>query len=984
MAKACLKFEEAVNSVIKPLKQDLAGKDRELVNGVSLIVDSREDQLYRERINALSQDYGIGLEEKELPAGDYLFSRNGQLFPLVIERKSWSDIADSVLSKGVANRRLDCVKLGTNYSCCPRGNCQFCKMKRSGCSQIMFIIEGSRCTGRDVRKSKCTAEKRCQACRALMDRHGSTVTQDELELVLNKLQAKHGCYIHFTRNFNETITSLLAISDILRDGVCFASKMSSKVYNKDTISYHEFCANTNGSGTDNEDVTKEVASDEVLEWQSDALFNVVAKNRDDWISSLSKELGSNNAEENTVTSRKRSCSKSNVGASSKRQRSSSSNNDGEIINIDDSDDDSDSCTSVDLLHESQDSVQIIDDFPGIEENNSQDSVQIIDDLIQDSTVDESITESENRGDSAISPGINLDKLPFLILRGYDECDDRFQKHMNIIWRLCYDERRGTTCVNENATQSLESLVNSSPFPFLPRTSVVFSLLRLQVKSGLHVRILARSFLGDDLKAKLSGTSVLASAGQLRSDDSSAKKLSEEHSNYTTQVSTQRHVSLLSANEGNDNSRQNFPSSTSLSTPKSPPRRISTSSSIPHPSSGIERSCKGGSASEVSNKFPSSQGRLQAIEARLRRFDRSQSECREAFDIHDSPSASQSREDAWSCHVCTHKNPFTSGVCEMCKDTNQQELKHAQSGSTDHESSGNTSHAKNIWICQACTLENLSIAPICEICQTKSPHTPFDDNCREPSANRSKERNDEWSCLDCTLKNTSDAPVCKACQAKNPLVQPDFTLDHGTSSSSSNMAYTSFKTNVHEPNIWKCSYCTFHNSLLAPICGGCEKQNPKVTSKNPPQQSSTSMSTRFYQPIATSSSSVANVIPGILSSSSPISSTKKKAVTCGACGKIGHNRGTATPQTCDAYYDEAEVERREKKARKQREKAIQAEQDYKQLEREENDRLIRQERLKREMEAMQRDMERTQELNKEEIKRRKKRAEALKRRADKNL
>jgi len=34
--------------------------------------------------------------------------------------------------------------------------------------------------------------------------------------------------------------------------------------------------------------------------------------------------------------------------------------------------------------------------------------------------------------------------------------------------------------------------------------------------------------------------------------------------------------------------------------------------------------------------------------------------------------------------------------------------------------------------------------------------------------------------------------------------------------------------------------------------------------------------------------------------------------CGACGAHGHNRATATAQNCAAFYDEAEVERRNKK------------------------------------------------------------------------
>ena len=110
------------------------------------------------------------------------------------------------------------MKLGADLSnvCSCSGNCQLCKMKRCGCSQIMFIIEGERCLGSDsLHRSakKCTQENPCSVCRLLKERHN--LTQDVLEGVLHRLQVEHGCYIHYTRSYNDTIQSLFDLKQIL-------------------------------------------------------------------------------------------------------------------------------------------------------------------------------------------------------------------------------------------------------------------------------------------------------------------------------------------------------------------------------------------------------------------------------------------------------------------------------------------------------------------------------------------------------------------------------------------------------------------------------------------------------------------------------------------------------------------------------------------------------------------------------------------------
>eukprot|EP00956_Cyclotella_meneghiniana_P016834 scaffold26931_cov52-Cyclotella_meneghiniana.AAC.1 len=65
------------------------------------------------------------------------------------------------------------------------------------------------------------------------------------------------------------------------------------------------------------------------------------------------------------------------------------------------------------------------------------------------------------------------------------------------------------------------------------------------------------------------------------------------------------------------------------------------------------------------------------------------------------------------------------------------------------------------------------------------------------------------------------------------------------------------------------------------------------------------------------------------------STKKK-VKCGACGHEGHNRSTATENNCPAYYNEEEVDRREKLKQKNLAKIEEARQKIERLEREEEE------------------------------------------------
>jgi len=115
------------------------------------------------------------------------------------------------------------------------------------------------------------------------------------------------------------------------------------------------------------------------------------------------------------------------------------------------------------------------------------------------------------------------------------------------------------------------------------------------------------------------------------------------------------------------------------------------------------------------------------------------------------------------------------------------------------------------------------------------------------------------------------------------------------------------------------------------------------------------------------------------SSSPAPSSKASNKKCGACGNEGHTRASATEFNCPAYFDEKEVERREK-ARKKREQAIEEEkQKIRAIENESANAERMQAELARQIEELKRNRERAEDFRKEELKRRKQKVKRLEKR-----
>ncbi|KAL3809365.1 hypothetical protein ACHAXA_004368 [Cyclostephanos tholiformis] len=109
LAEKCADFDNAVNCVI-PLRNIIETHIKSNAN-LSLCLNAREDVHLIERMKMRCEDEKVPFVVRELPADDCLFiDQSGPqeyVLLLVIERKSWSDLADSCLGKGRALNRLD-------------------------------------------------------------------------------------------------------------------------------------------------------------------------------------------------------------------------------------------------------------------------------------------------------------------------------------------------------------------------------------------------------------------------------------------------------------------------------------------------------------------------------------------------------------------------------------------------------------------------------------------------------------------------------------------------------------------------------------------------------------------------------------------------------------------------------------------------------------------------------------------------------------
>ena len=697
LGQYCAEFDRAVQHVLPEWNVRTTLHGWATGKNLTMCLDSREDDLFLRRLKQRCDDENVSYVERDLPAGDYLFlDRSGtqdNILPIVIERKSWSDLADSVLGKGRGAKRLECVKLGSHSNECS-GNCQLCKMKRCGCSKIMFIIEGERCLGSDrTHRSapKCTTEKCCSACKSLEERHG--IRQEVLEEVLNRLQVDYGCFIHYTKCFNETSTTLLDIKSLLESAASF----------DDNVSYDSYASNARRRSTQlNQIVQKpdnlhEIDVKELLsliksrKWEQRLIANILGTGIPNHQVPKSNGTVSRPRKRNKTTSE--AIRLDDVGVSDdgieiidsptttlQGEKSLAGN---DIINIDiDSDKEDltgddfiDLCQSQDPLppppsHDDdedfidlcQSQQSVVSHMRGGGYHSDEDSSVI--DLLNESHDDSlplSSTDSPRKRARGSSPKQNAQML---LLREWSDYDDTFHKAIEKVWkeiqatlRVTDDyESQETIDIYQESVTKLKHLVSNEAFPVIPRRYVLAFTLWLQLITGMQVRDVKRAVFADQIRQSLenNGRSISTSSeGSARAANSSRGRSTSGATSSVYQEGTFLPITHAS------------PSMTSTPVERRPTAATATATKDPPSFVPVASSMKRPAATSLESDL--------IREARLKRF--SQSPRTQSNNVQhqgkrykSSPfiNTTAASTNEWECTKCTMKN--TKEICEACETT----------------------------------------------------------------------------------------------------------------------------------------------------------------------------------------------------------------------------------------------------------------------------------------------------------------------------
>ncbi|CAB9521786.1 expressed unknown protein [Seminavis robusta] len=831
-------------------------------NPITIVVDTREDQTYANRFIQRCQVERVPCEQRELPAGDYLFLVDDKVCPVVIERKTWSDLADSVLGKGRQQRRLDCVKIGSSSSKCENGRCQLCKMKASGCTKVMFLIEGARCDNRDDAPNKCTPERRCQFCREIQDRHGRDIVHERLEEVLFRLQVEHGCFIHYTRSYNETIDTMLIIRDVLGssivsteinedDDVARAISLSlgkAPSAHKSTpsvgslsLTFDEFSKNARRKG---ENTATQLTAPVLVEWD-DHLFirGIIEGSIEESIGNLTSSSRSNEASHSAhVVDLEKSFQEAASSATTKDEASDSGasvmvldgvdalrtetkNNakkgsppNDAIINIDSDDDD-------DLNA----SVEVVDHNPFLPKTEvlSDDEVEVVETKPPAKRKNEPHITSNNK---------NVDPAPALLLiNGLYHYDAEFYKDVSAIWKALYHRQRAADSTdNEFRSQCAVEMqkLQSAESPLAGRSSILFWLLDIQIRRGVFVQVARESSQRQRLSSLLQ-----SAAGEL-------PLLAVAAPPVKTPVEDR--------SSGRRRGASSSASKKATGTPSTPIRRNSASS--PKEAEHVCTICK------------SALGKLNVVVT----------PCMHPF--HENCLAawlsSKSGSRLCRCPMCNYD--LTTYKKEKAKTKVQTSAK--KHSERPPRPRGNT-EADRVREARLARFDNmLSIPEPAARVDAMGMGTPV-------QANRNG-----WSCDKCTFQNGLHANQCQACGS------------------------------ARAKEMWSCHQCTYVNDPEASECGMCNEHRQTGT---PGRNDSGSFALDFDYgsgPSCTPTLSRARVDIPTASAKAPSTDSTKKRIRCGACGQNGHNRASATEYNCPMYFDQAEIERRSKKAEEYRQKA----------------------------------------------------------------
>jgi ERCC4-type nuclease len=925
LANFCLLFEQASKEVFQSKDMErlrtsaLAGSNR----NVSLIVDTREDSNYAARLLERCHDAGISGEARELPAGDYLFTTRREsdgeelVLPLVIERKSWSDLADSVSDQGKGHRRLDCVKVDGEGPC--QRPCQLCRMKTSGCTKVMFIIEGARCLNRDD-DLKCSDAKRCQYCRELSERHGSRLMQEQLENVLYQLQAKHKCLILFTRGYNETIDSLLMMHKLMSECGNLVSDPTPMM--KPKITYHEFCTNARRRNR-NEPLgdPRRNKNGSVVVWNSDEFVNCVHQgNLQECLSSAFPACFDSSTRnlKNDFTSAAASIppiqEKHNVPNGAAIDLLSSDSEDDDIRNSQD---------SVSVLH----GVGLTNPNAGKSNAAGESDVIVLDDAATSRT---KIAPKLSTASQVADNGQRDTHPSLLILSGMSEYDTDFYKDIDKVWRsavLMHTDTRqseGRSNGGQHDSRFLESAKGRlqelalGQLPLVNRRSILFWILWIQLRTNVMVHFSRQSSCKD----------ALTEHWQERIQKASRTPQSSQGSEAVSQEIDLTTMGATRAGSGTPNSAPRRQRRGPLS------REIDLTTNVP--------TCAICMLSLINGEVEATPCAHSFHRQCLRSwFDQSRSRKCPTCNCDGLGAAKDDQApltpSAFNTNGSTRKRrrtpvePCQAQSNESQTDMAVREARLRRFGCggvseptrTESSSVNTTTSRTSGWDCPKCTFVNEDpLSACCHMCGAASPkkappRAGISPSIRPPNTPSRRELFPKRQCKMCTLENDYSNLRCEACNSE---------FDEGTLPSPSTVTTPVTKPNGRPPR-------------------------PPPRTNDPP---------------------LAN------------ENKPKSKVKCGACGLEGHNRGSATEDTCAAYFKPEEIELRQKKKEKAETQAREARHEADRIRRRTAESEAAQQTRMAEMQRLladaQRDSEETQRIRREEVQRQEKAAQRAAKRA----
>ncbi|KAL7552443.1 hypothetical protein ACHAWF_015680, partial [Thalassiosira exigua] len=971
LAEACAEFDRAVKDVI-PVCQ-IGGKvPGGMPADLTICLDSREDVHLQNRMIWGCGDEDIPFIQKELPAGDYIFldrsNGNESVMPLVVERKSWSDLADSCLGKGRARHRLDCVKLGDSSEC--PGNCQLCKMNCCGCTQIMFIIEGERCHGRDSAHrtaKKCTAGQCCSACKILNERHGG-ITQDVLENVLHRLQTEHGCMVHYTNCYNETIQSLFDIRSLLMNQRCFSGK---------SLLYDFYASNARRAGT-NMIVDLRTKPTSVQELNVEAILASAASR--EWNLDLIRDLvGMRNLDRSSSNTPHKSSQQQTSGCSSSSGRNEKIGPNKDVIELTD-------LTSMKKLGQSggatiaQKSTQQQTKIG--RSSNTNETIDLNKDVIG---LKDSLDESGTGGRQHSSRPTKRQRNDLICL---DSGSDTEGGHIasNIRgggnpFSLSSDDDEMNDCARKEKGKDGDESSDDDQYPshsrFEARRRKLFEMsYDDDTDSDISIGLDSARRRKMAKKRKSRGRR----SSPKKSISSNKRRRIAAKSPSTLSVARKLHqdldVCLLSSSEEERNEPSSLQTGSVSSITTSVKRRRNFNDDVIVHSGGNDCTllllhgwddyqrqfnkqlesvwkeiCSSSIANEVTHDlYNKSTSRLKELiedtshlfvqRRTLVRFVlwlqayasvpvRSVQKMSYADEIKQlvgqggaksPPMDTLASQSGHPQYQASYSTPAISNA-QKSNDTNRDRIPHRG------QNSSLTDDRKR----PASTNSDSALVREARLKRFGGPNNlaPIDKNGKGHS---------KWSCPRCTLENTSFDEKCSACGGDPPTTRQ-------------------LPINRTSDN-WSCSSCTLDNKASESSCSICGAPRPTASTKSP----------------AICLSSVYDIDQPASMNSGCISSSKaeltRRTVRCGACGNEGHNRSNANEDNCPAYFDEKEVERRARLKQKRDEKIAQENEKIKAIEEEAENADRMQAELARQIEELQRNKERAEEFRKEELKRRK--------------